>query len=224
MIKLEGIYKDYRQSRVAVPVLRDVNLSIEEGEYVAIMGASGSGKTTLMNILGCLDSPTEGKYFFDGENVAVLGDRRLAKIRNTKIGFVFQDFNLLGEYDALENVSLPLLYASVSRSKRRKLAEEALSLVGLSDRIDFKPNQLSGGQQQRVAIARAMVIKPRLLLADEPTGALDSAAGSALMDIFDELHKKGTTIVMITHELNIAERANRIIYIKDGQVSEEYII
>lgn len=219
MVRLTGIYKDYEQGGVPVPALKNINLEISEGEYVAVMGPSGSGKSTLMNLLGCLDVPTSGIYELDGQDVSHLEDRELAKIRNEKIGFVFQGFNLMNEYDAMNNVALPLLYAGEKKAKRLALAEKALIQVGLGDRLGFRPNQLSGGQQQRVAIARAIVHNPRLLLADEPTGALDSASGEALMDLFGALHQAGATIVMITHERSIARHARRILYIRDGELS-----
>ena len=220
MVKLTGICKDYEQGSVPVPALKDVNLDVEAGEYLAIMGPSGSGKSTLMNILGCLDTPTSGSYILDGTDVSGLGDKMLALIRNKKLGFVFQSFNLLPEYAALDNVALPLLYAGMKKEERRAVAKEALIRMGLSDRLDFRPGQLSGGQQQRVAIARALAHKPKLLLADEPTGALDTASGEQLMSIFDELHDEGVTIIMITHEQAIANRAARIVHIRDGILSD----
>ena len=219
MVKLTGIYKDYEQGGFPVAVLKNITLDIREGEYVAVMGPSGSGKSTLMNLLGCLDIPTSGTYELDGQDISNLDDRALARIRNEKIGFIFQGFNLMNEYDAVDNVALPLLYSGIKKAPRRDLAEKALTRVGLEDRLNFRPNQLSGGQQQRVAIARAMVHNPKLLLADEPTGALDSNAGEALMDLFDALHDAGATIIMITHERSIAQRARRIIYIRDGELS-----
>ena len=219
MVRLTDIYKTYEQGGVPVPVLKSIDLEIGEGEYVAIMGPSGSGKSTLMNLLGCLDVPSSGVYELDGVDVSNLEDRELAKIRNEKIGFVFQGFNLMNEYDAVDNVALPLLYSGIKKSERRELAERALTRVGLEERLHFRPNQLSGGQQQRVAIARAMVHNPKLLLADEPTGALDTASGEALMGLFDALHEAGATIVMITHERSIAMHAKRILYIRDGELS-----
>ena len=219
--RLESVSKQYEQGGEPVPVLKDISMELKEGEYLAIMGPSGSGKTTLMNILGCLDAPTTGSYFLGGRDISECDDRTMAGMRNKYIGFVFQGFNLLPEYDAIDNVSLPLLYAGLTKERRREMATQALELVGLSDRMSFKPNQLSGGQQQRVAIARAIVHKPKLLLADEPTGALDSVNGEQLMSIFDELHSGGSTIVMITHERAIADRARRILHIKDGEISGE---
>ena len=221
IISLEHIEKTYGTGNNRVPVLHDVNLAVEEGEYIAIMGPSGSGKSTLMNILGYLDEPTAGIYRFDGADNAHAGDARMAAIRNEKIGFVFQSFHLMQRRRAWENVALPLLYGNVPRKERKERAEAALIAVGLQERMDFYPNQLSGGQCQRVAIARAMCTRPKLLLADEPTGALDSKAGQQIMDIFDTLHEQGMTIVMITHERAVAERAKRILYIYDGWLKEE---
>lgn len=220
LIRLEHIDKTYGTKEQPVPVLFDVNFNMEEGEYCAIMGPSGSGKSTLMNILGYLDTPTSGVYYLDGQDNSKAGDAKMAAIRNEKIGFVFQSFHLLPRRKAWENVALPLQYGPVPRRERRALAEEALVSVGLGDRIDFYPNQLSGGQCQRVAIARAMVTRPRLLLADEPTGALDSKSGHQIMDIFDGLHEKGMSIVMITHERAIADRAGRLLHILDGRLGE----
>ena len=216
ILELSHIEKDYGTPSSPVPVLHDVNLTLEKGEYLAIMGPSGSGKSTLMNIIGYLDVPTRGVYRFDGEDNTRASDSKMATVRNQKIGFVFQSFHLLPQRRAWENVALPLLYAGVGRRERKKRAIEALERMGLVDRVDFYPTQLSGGQCQRVAIARAMVTHPLLLLADEPTGALDSKSGQQIMDIFDELHAQGMTIVMITHERAIAERAERILYIYDG--------
>ena len=221
IIELEHIEKTYGTGSNKVPVLHDVNLTVEAGEYIAIMGPSGSGKSTLMNILGYLDVPTGGVYRFDGEDNARAGDARMARIRNEKIGFVFQSFHLMQRRRAWENVALPLMYGNVRRKERRQRAEEALKQVGLGDRMNFYPNQLSGGQCQRVAIARAICTRPKLLLADEPTGALDSKAGQQIMDIFDELHDQGMTIVMITHEHAVAERARKMLYIYDGWLREE---
>ena len=218
ILQLENVCKDYARGREPVPVLRDINLSVEEGEYLAIMGPSGSGKTTLMNLLGCLDVPTSGRYELDGMDIGALSDDRLAEIRNRSIGFVFQNFSLLPKMTALDNVALPLLYRGVPLRKRKIRAEAALKLVGLGDRMYFYPNQLSGGQCQRVAIARAIVGSPRLLLADEPTGALDTAAGIQIMEIFRRLSNRGITIIMITHERDIAECADRIYHIRDGRL------
>ena len=204
-----------------VPVLVDVSLSVEEGEYLAIMGPSGSGKSTLMNIIGCLDLPTEGEFFLGGENVLTMNENAVADLRNRMIGFVFQNFNLLPRETALENVALPLLYAGVPRRERAERAREALESVGLGDRVDFLPTQLSGGQKQRVAIARAMINRPHVLLADEPTGALDSASGKQVIELFEKLNAEGMTVIMITHAPEIAERARRMIRILDGKISEE---
>ena len=216
LIRLEHIEKTYGTPEHPVPVLHDVNFRMEEGEYYAIMGPSGSGKSTLMNILGYLDTPTAGTYYFEDRDNARANDVQMAKIRNEKIGFVFQSFHLLQQRRAWENVALPLLYANVSKRERKERAEQALIEVGLEDRMDFFPNQLSGGQCQRVAIARAICSRPKLLLADEPTGALDSKSGQQIMDIFDELHDRGISIIMITHEHAVAERADRMLHIYDG--------
>ena len=204
-----------------VPVLVDVSLTVEEGEYLAIMGPSGSGKSTLMNIIGCLDLPTEGEFFLGGENVLTMNENAVADLRNRMIGFVFQTFNLLPRETALENVALPLLYAGVPRRERAERARAALESVGLGDRVDFLPTQLSGGQKQRVAIARAMINRPHVLLADEPTGALDTASGKQVMELFEKLNRDGMTVVMITHAPEIAERARRMIRILDGKIAEE---
>ena len=221
IIELKHIEKTYGTGANKVPVLHDVNLQVEAGEYIAIMGPSGSGKSTLMNILGYLDVPTSGIYRFDGQDNARAGDARMARIRNEKIGFVFQSFHLMQRRKAWENVALPLLYGNVRSRERKRRAEEALNAVGLGDRMNFFPGQLSGGQCQRVAIARAICTRPKLLLADEPTGALDSKAGQQIMDIFDELHDQGMTVVMITHEHAVAARARKILYIYDGWLKEE---
>ena len=219
ILKLTDICKDYIQGKEPVRVLKNVNLTVEKGEYLAIMGPSGSGKTTLMNLIGCLDIPTSGSYELDGRDLKDLSDNALADIRNKHIGFVFQSFHLLPKMNALDNVALPLLYAGVPLKERKARAEEALKAVGLEDRIHFMPNQLSGGQCQRVAIARAMVTKPALLLADEPTGALDTKAGNQIMEIFRQLSNSGMTIIMITHEHSIAACADKIYYILDGELS-----
>ena len=219
LIRLEHIEKTYGTPEHPVPVLHDVNFEMQEGEYYAIMGPSGSGKSTLMNILGYLDTPTAGRYFFEDKDNAKANDVQMARIRNEKIGFVFQSFHLLQQRRAWENVALPLLYANVSKRERRERAEQALIEVGLRDRMEFFPNQLSGGQCQRVAIARAICTQPKLLLADEPTGALDSKSGQQIMDIFDELHSRGISIIMITHEHAVAERAERMMHIYDGVLS-----
>lgn len=219
ILKLTDICKDYVQGKEPVRVLKNVNLTVEKGEYLAIMGPSGSGKTTLMNLIGCLDVPTSGSYQLEDRDLKDLTDDELADIRNKHIGFVFQSFHLLPKMDALDNVALPLLYAGVPLKERRARAEEALKAVDLEERIHFFPNQLSGGQCQRVAIARAMVTKPALLLADEPTGALDTKSGNQIMDIFRQLSREGMTIIMITHEQAIADCADKIYYILDGELS-----
>lgn len=221
ILRLEHVFKDYLQGKLVVPVLKDVNLEIEEGEYLAIMGPSGSGKSTLMNLLGCLDLPTQGEYYLQEQNLKNLSDNEMAEIRNRMIGFVFQKFNLLPRQTALDNVALPLLYAGVPAKERRERAAMALEKVGLADRMSFQPNQLSGGQSQRVAIARAVVTKPKLLLADEPTGALDTASGEQIMGIFSQLNEEGVTVIMITHEPEIANHAKRIMYIRDGVLREK---
>ena len=218
IVQLENVYKDYMQGKEPVHVLHDVSMSVEQGEYIAIMGPSGSGKTTLMNLLGCLDVPSSGTYLLEGQDIGSLSDDALADIRNQSIGFVFQNFHLLPKMTALDNVALPLLYRGVSLRDRRTRAEAALKLMGLGDRMDFYPNQLSGGQQQRVAIARAIVGNPKLLLADEPTGALDTASGVQIMEIFRRLSQRGITIIMITHELGIARCADKIYHILDGRL------
>ena len=223
ILKMKNICKDYQQGREPVRVLKDVCLEVEQGEYIAIMGPSGSGKTTLMNIIGCLDVPTSGEYILNGKPLKDLSDDALADIRNKYIGFVFQGFYLLPKMDALDNVALPLLYAGVGLKERRARAAEALKAVGLEERIHFLPNQLSGGQCQRVAIARAMVGKPALLLADEPTGALDTKAGNQIMEIFRRLSSEGMTIIMITHEPAIAACADKTYHILDGQLRTQPI-
>lgn len=216
LIRLEHIEKTYGTADHPVPVLHDVNFTMQEGEYCAIMGPSGSGKSTLMNILGYLDTPTRGTYWFEDADNSRATDAEMARIRNEKIGFVFQSFHLLPQRRAWENVALPLLYGSVPKKERRERAEKALIEVGLKDRMDFYPTQLSGGQCQRVAIARAICTRPKLLLADEPTGALDSKSGQQIMDVFEELHARGMSIIMITHEQAVAERASRMLHIYDG--------
>ena len=216
IIEMKDICKDYIQGKMVVPVLRDVCFQMEEGEYVAIMGPSGSGKTTLMNIVGCLDQATSGDFWLDGQKISSCSENQMSDIRLNKIGFVFQNFQLLPRQSALENVALPLTYAGVSKKERRERAQEALERVGLADRVDFKPTQLSGGQKQRVAIARAMVNRPKILLADEPTGALDSRSGRQVMELFRELNKEGVSILMITHDAEIASWASRKVEIRDG--------
>ena len=220
MLELKNIYKNYTQGKMDVPVLKDISLSVDEGEYVAIMGPSGSGKTTLMNIIGCLDSPTSGEYILEGKDISQSSDNKLSDVRLHSIGFVFQSFYLLSRQSALENVALPLLYAGVRRKERLEIARKALERVGLGDRVNFKPTQLSGGQCQRVAIARAIVNDPKVLLADEPTGALDTKSGEQIMEIFQKLNEEGVTIVMITHEPEIAAHAKRVLHIRDGMLLE----
>ncbi|MEO8381094.1 MAG: ABC transporter ATP-binding protein [Acidobacteriota bacterium] len=219
LIVMNELTRVYDLGPQKIFALNGVNLTIEQGEYVAIMGPSGSGKSTLMNIIGCLDTPTSGSYVLDGVPVETLNDDELAAIRNKKIGFVFQTFNLLARTTALQNVELPLVYAKIPRAERRRQAEEALAAVGLQDRMGHQPNELSGGQRQRVAIARALVNKPSLLLADEPTGNLDSQTGREILDLFHELHASGNSIIMVTHEDDVAKEAKRIIHIRDGKVS-----
>ena len=221
IIDLRDIYKDYNQGNMPVPVLKDVCLQVEEGEYVAIMGPSGSGKTTLMNIVGLLDTPTKGEYYLDEKTVTNLKEKDLSKLRLNTIGFVFQNFQLMPRESALDNVSLPLIYAGLKKRERHEKAMAALEKVGLADRASFKPTQLSGGQKQRVAIARAMVNSPKLLLADEPTGALDSKSGKQIMELFRQLNEEGVTVVMITHDRKVAEQADRIVYIIDGELSDD---
>jgi len=220
IVKLEHIYKEYGKAGTdtAVPALSDVSLTVDEGEYIAIMGPSGSGKSTLMNVIGCLDKPTQGQYFFEDNEVLKLRDRQMSDLRLHSIGFVFQSFYLMNEENAIENVALPLSYAGVGKRERERRAIEALSRVGLADRVKFRPDQLSGGQKQRVAIARAIVNNPRVLLADEPTGALDQKSGAAIMDLFQKLNEEGTTIIMITHDANIASHAKKIYRIVDGRL------
>ncbi len=222
VINLQQITKSYDMGGVEqVNALRGVSVGISKNEYVAIMGPSGSGKSTLMNIIGCLDTPTSGLYEFNGINVSEMNDNELAKVRNKEIGFVFQTFNLLARSDALHNVELPLIYAGVHSTERKRLAMEALEHVGLGDRVHHKPNELSGGQRQRVAVARALVNKPSILLADEPTGNLDSKTGDEIMVLFGDLHKLGNTIILVTHEEYIAEHAHRIIRVRDGEVASD---
>ena len=220
ILEMHHIYKDYYPGNIVVPVLKDVNLNVEEGEYLAIMGPSGSGKSTLMNIIGCLDKPTKGDFKLDGLDILNLSENALADVRLKKLGFVFQNFQLLPRQTAVENVALPLIYAGVGKRERLKRAAAALDKVGLSDRINFVPNQLSGGQKQRVAIARAMVNQPKILLADEPTGALDSKSSAQVMDLFTTLNREGVTVIMITHDSHVAGFAKRRVDIFDGEISE----
>ena len=221
ILELKGIYKEYQQGKMKVPVLKNVDFSMEEGEYVAIMGPSGSGKTTLMNIIGCLDQATEGSFVLDGQDIRSCTENTMSDIRLNKIGFVFQSFHLLPRQTALANVEMPLNYAKVPRKERRERALKALERVGLSDRVNFRPNQLSGGQMQRVAIARAIVNNPKLLLADEPTGALDSKSGAQVMELFKKLNEEGVTVLMITHDPEIASHARRVVMIRDGELTEK---
>lgn len=221
ILELKGIYKDYQQGKMTVPVLKNVNFSMEEGEYTAIMGPSGSGKTTLMNIIGCLDQATKGSFFLDGQDIRSCSENAMSDIRLHKIGFVFQSFHLLPRQSALANVEMPLNYAKVPKKERRERALKALDRVGLSDRVSFRPNQLSGGQMQRVAIARAIVNNPKLLLADEPTGALDSKSGAQVMELFQRLNDEGVTVLMITHDPDIAAHARRVVTIRDGELQEK---
>jgi putative ABC transport system ATP-binding protein len=221
VIEIQGLYKDYNTAAGVFPVLKDVNLTIDDGDYVAIMGPSGSGKSTFMNILGCLDRPTKGEYILDGHSIKSLSGNELAKLRNKTIGFVFQGFNLLARSTLVENVSLPLVYAEDQKELRTKIAKNILERMGLGNYFDSKPSQISGGQQQRVAIARALVNQPRIILADEPTGNLDSKTSDEIMKIFDELNQIGNTIIIVTHENDIAEHASRQVRFLDGKIVED---
>lgn len=221
LIQLEDVYKIYLQGESEVRALNGVSLTIKEGEFVAIVGTSGSGKSTLMNMLGCLDSPTYGSYMLNGENVSAMNDKELSYIRNRKIGFIFQGFNLIPGLSAIENVELPLIYRKVNKRERLKKSLQALEKVSLENRVNHCPNQLSGGQQQRVAIARAIAGHPEIILADEPTGNLDSQSGAEVMEILKDLNKSGITIVLITHDLNIAKQASRVIRINDGKIASD---
>ena len=221
LIQLTDLARLYQMGAETVHALRDVSLEIERGEYVAIMGPSGSGKSTLMNLIGCLDTPTSGRYELNGTDVSEMDDNQLAEVRNREIGFIFQTFNLLPRSNALRNVELPLIYAGVDSDTRRQMALDALASVGLADRIHHKPNELSGGQRQRVAVARALVNNPSILLADEPTGNLDSKTGVEIMALFEELARKGNTIIVVTHEEDIARHARRILRIRDGLIASD---
>lgn len=221
VIEIRNIIRDFKLGQETVHVLKGIDLDIKRGEYVAIMGPSGSGKSTLMNLLGCLDTPTAGTYNLNGKDVSQMTDDELADIRNTEIGFVFQTFNLLPRTTALDNVALPMVYAGASKKERVDRASEVLTDVGLADRMDHKPNQLSGGQRQRVAVGRALVNKPSIILADEPTGNLDSKTSLEIMQLFDEIHAKGNTVIMVTHEEDIAAHAKRVIRLRDGVVESD---
>ena len=221
VIKIRDIKRDFAMGQETVKVLKGIDLDIEKGDYVALMGPSGSGKSTLMNLLGCLDTPTGGTYELNSNDVSKMTDNQLAEIRNKEIGFVFQTFNLLPRTTALDNVALPMIYAGVSSAKRLLRAKEVLTDVGLADRMDHKPNQLSGGQRQRVAVGRALVNKPSIILADEPTGNLDSTTSEEIMVLFDEIHQKGNTVIIVTHEEDIAKRAHRIIRLRDGMIESD---
>lgn len=221
LIDIQDLKKDYEMESITVNALREVNLQIDKNEFVAIMGPSGSGKSTLMNILGCLDTPSEGQYLFNKVNISELNDDELSDIRNKHIGFIFQSFNLLPRMSAVQNVELPLMYAGVEKAERREAALKSLERVGLADRVHHKPSELSGGQRQRVAIARALVSNPGIILADEPTGALDSTSGEEIMGIFSRLHEEGHTVLIITHESEVADHTKRIIEIRDGRVTRD---
>ena len=221
VIDIKGITRNFQLGQETVKVLKGIDLIIEKGEYVAFMGPSGSGKSTLMNLLGCLDTPTSGSYILNGADVSTMTDDQLAEIRNKEIGFVFQTFNLLPRTTALDNVALPMIYAGKSKTERNERAAEVLKNVGLADRMDHKPNQLSGGQRQRVAVGRALVNKPSIILADEPTGNLDSKTSVEIMNLFDEIHAAGNTVILVTHEEEIAEHAHRVIRLRDGIIEKD---
>ncbi len=221
VIRLEKLNRRYRMGAEHIDALGSVDLAVERGDYLAIMGPSGSGKSTLMNIIGCLDTPTGGAYWLNGESVSAMNERQLARVRNTEIGFVFQTFNLLPRMTALANVEVPLIYAGVKRREREQRASEALETVGLGDRMLHRPSEMSGGQRQRVAIARALVTRPSILLADEPTGNLDSSTGREIMELFDRLHSEGNTLIVVTHEAHVARHARRIIHLSDGNIVKD---
>lgn len=221
VIKIRKITRDFKMGQEILNVLKGIDLDIEKGEYVALMGPSGSGKSTLMNILGCLDTATSGSYELNGVNVSTMTDDELAEIRNKEIGFIFQTFNLLPRTTALENVALPMIYAGASKAERTKRAEEVLHDVGLADRMDHRPNELSGGQRQRVAVGRALVNNPSIILADEPTGNLDSKTSEEIMNLIDAIHQKGNTVILVTHEEDIAQRAKRVIRLRDGMIESD---
>ena len=223
MLEIKKIKKIYQMGKVKVEALRGVSFYIDKGEFVAIMGPSGSGKSTLMHIIGCLDQPTEGSFIISGKDVSKLNDERLAEIRNKSIGFVFQQFNLLSRTSILHNVEIPLIYAGLNTKRRREMAKQVLESVGLGDRVKHKPSEISGGEKQRAAIARALVNDPLIILADEPTGNLDTKTGSEIMDIFDKLHQQGHTVIMVTHEAEIARHARRIIHLRDGLIEKDEV-
>jgi putative ABC transport system ATP-binding protein len=223
VIEIQNIKREFQVGTVLVQALKSVSIDINRGEYVALMGPSGSGKSTLMNVLGCLDTATSGQYILNGTNVQTLDDDQLAEIRNKEIGFVFQTFNLLPRYSALENVALPLIYAGIPKKEREERAAEVLRMVNLADRMDHKPNELSGGQRQRVAVGRALVNSPSIILADEPTGNLDTKTSHEIMDLFQEIHDGGNTVILVTHEEDIAEKAKRIIRLRDGLVESDQL-
>jgi len=224
LISMRDIWKTYEMGSEKVHALHGVSFDVKKGEYIAITGPSGSGKSTLMNLIGCLDTPSSGDYWLNGKNVSEMDDDELARIRNQEVGFVFQTFNLLARATALHNVELPLIYGGVGASKRHEMAKQALASVDLSDRVLHKPNELSGGQRQRVAIARALVNHPSILLADEPTGALDTHTSMEIMDLFERLHEEGNTVVLVTHEPDIARRAHRVVSIRDGRIEKDEIV
>ena len=223
ILELKNIYKNYMQGKLEVPVLKDISLQVEKGDFLSIMGPSGSGKSTFMNMLGCLDVPTSGRYFLNGTDVSTMKDNQLSVVRNREIGFIFQGFNLIANLNAIENVELPLIYRGIDRKTRHKLAVESLKLVGLEKRMHHKPNEMSGGQQQRVAIARAIAAEPPVILADEPTGNLDSASSKEILEILKKMHRSGKTVILITHDNGIAAQARRVVRIMDGKIESDTI-